>query len=123
MINKLKREFSRKYCTVHGCDKTFSRKYELERHVESVHVQGMPYRCHLCERQFRRKDKLHGHVRKEHSIPSDTDSMKTNPMLSDLSFDWISTSTLSSSRDVAPRDTLVKATSITGSMAGEMNTF
>ena len=55
------------YCCV--CDKTFSRKDKLRRHVQSVHLQER-FQCKLCpeKRAYNRKDKLNAHQLKTHGM-------------------------------------------------------
>lgn len=49
-----------KYCPL--CDKTFVKKYLLERHIRS-HTGETPYKCEECGKGFTRKDRLYTHAR------------------------------------------------------------
>ena len=42
------------------CEKNFTRKYDLQRHMK-IHTQEKGYGCNLCPRMFYRKDKLLQH--------------------------------------------------------------
>ena len=50
-----------KHLSCFYCDKPFSRKYLLTRHVESVHLLKR-YSCDLCGLQFARSDILKRHI-------------------------------------------------------------
>ena len=43
------------------CDKKLSRKDELQRHKLSVHSKNIEFKCIVCERKFSRKDNLLAH--------------------------------------------------------------
>lgn len=49
-----------KYCPL--CEKTFVKKYLLERHIRS-HTGETPYKCEECGKGFTRKDRLYTHAR------------------------------------------------------------
>lgn len=59
-------------CTV--CGKTLDKsvdkgaKDHMERHVESLHVDGVTYECGKCKKTFRSKTALHKHIQKIHNI-------------------------------------------------------
>ena len=55
------------YCCV--CNKSFSRKDKLRRHIQSVHYQER-FKCTLCseKRDYNRKDALHAHQLKVHDM-------------------------------------------------------
>ena len=111
----LKMSSSRICCTIAGCHSTFRRKYELERHVKSVHSSAATYKCHFCERSVRRKDKFLEHLRNVHSIWSDSDLVKTNFAFGNS----LDPSLFISASNVAPGDTIRKESPSTGSLTGE----
>ena len=47
------------------CDREFSSKDHLKRHVQSVH-EGVLFKCDLCPKTCTRKDKLYRHVQSVH---------------------------------------------------------
>ncbi|KAM9700005.1 LOW QUALITY PROTEIN: early growth response protein 4 [Menidia menidia] len=49
-------------CTVHGCERRFSRSDELNRHVR-IHTGQKPFTCAICARSFSRSDHLTTHTR------------------------------------------------------------
>jgi len=70
------------FCTVLGCTRSFGRKYDLNRHLKTIH-SGVIHWCPVtgCERSnrfagasrlagvgFKRLDKLRGHMKKVHNI-------------------------------------------------------
>lgn len=115
---------SRIPCSLPGCGKNFRRKYELQRHVASVHTTSLLRRCPFCEREFRRKDKLTDHIRKIHPTCSDLDSTKMKTMVTGVSSfsanncQWLSLE-CPPGKDVTPADTLIKADSNTVSWPAE----
>ncbi|KAI8923642.1 hypothetical protein BC831DRAFT_381465, partial [Entophlyctis helioformis] len=52
-------------CSVKGCDRTFTRKYNLDAHLRS-HEDIRPYGCDACDRRFSRKHDLNRHVSSVH---------------------------------------------------------
>ena len=53
----------RKKLTCYLCNKSFSRKEHLTRHLKSVHFKEKPYQCPHCEKRFAEKSNLKRHVR------------------------------------------------------------
>ncbi|THV55460.1 hypothetical protein BGAL_0008g00470 [Botrytis galanthina] len=56
-------------CDYPGCNKTFPRKYELNRHIKNIHTQNFQvvcpvYGCHRTAKPFKRADKFMEHFRK-----------------------------------------------------------
>jgi uncharacterized Zn-finger protein len=94
-------------CQVPSCDKTFRRKGDLQRHVESVHRLSTPYVCPLCPRQFHRKDKANAHCKAVHKSFINTDSMKAKSLLAEAS-----DSSSPECRNVIPGDTVMDKVSI-----------
>ncbi|KAJ3123907.1 hypothetical protein HK098_001552 [Nowakowskiella sp. JEL0407] len=62
--SKKKREFR---CTVEGCDKTFTRRYNLKSHHLSIHTRERPYACPECTQSFARQHDLKRHVKSVHT--------------------------------------------------------
>ncbi len=96
---------SRIPCEVPGCSKTFHRKYEKQRHVDTVHGSATPFNCQVCDKTFLRKDKLFEHLRRIHTTRLNSEP-KRRSMISDTS-EYPHYGTLS----VLPSDTLVRANS------------
>ena len=68
------REKKRLLCSHLGCNSTFPRKYELERHRTTVHdcnvrIFCSVYGCPRISKPFPRLDKFYEHVRKHHKGP------------------------------------------------------
>ncbi|CZR64319.1 uncharacterized protein PAC_14217 [Phialocephala subalpina] len=117
-------KLSRIPCSLPGCGKTFRRKYDLQRHIDEVHTSSSRRRCPFCEREFRRKHRLAAHLQEHHPISSDLDSTKMKTAFTDVSTFSANDCHWSSSeyppwKDVAPGDTLMKASHNTGSWTGE----
>lgn len=71
---------SRIKCRIPGCNREFSRKHDMERHVAGNHHLSVPYKCNICLRPHARKDKLREHIQRAHpgattSSLGHTDSM------------------------------------------------
>ena len=47
-------------CTI--CDYKFTRKFVLEKHIESVHEGIKPFKCAICDYKFTRKFVLKKHI-------------------------------------------------------------
>ena len=54
-------------CSVTGCNKILSSKYNLKRHIESCHNGIRPYECAICYKRFSSKQNKREHMRLEHS--------------------------------------------------------
>lgn len=50
----------------HLCSLEFKRKYNLQRHVSSVHEQDSRFECEACDRKYKRKRDLDRHVNDIH---------------------------------------------------------
>lgn len=51
------------YCCMYaGCPSEYSTKFNLKRHVESVHMHVKKYRCNICEVLFASKQSLQEHI-------------------------------------------------------------
>ncbi|KAH6923267.1 hypothetical protein HPB50_026081 [Hyalomma asiaticum] len=48
------------------CNKRYSSKYHLERHIKTTHCRIDSIPCHLCSSKFSRRDTLVAHIRKNH---------------------------------------------------------
>ena len=59
-------------CTIAGCGKILSSKYNLKRHIESCHIGIRPYVCSICYKKFSSKQYKREHVRLEHSYSINT---------------------------------------------------
>ncbi|KAI8377783.1 uncharacterized protein BYT42DRAFT_496899 [Radiomyces spectabilis] len=64
MISSNKKDVSHKPFICHLCDRPFSRKHDLHRHVR-VHTGAKPYQCPCCQKSFGRTDALKRHLRLE----------------------------------------------------------
>ncbi|TPX52482.1 hypothetical protein SeMB42_g01379 [Synchytrium endobioticum] len=53
-------------CTVPGCGKTFTRKYNLMSH-QRAHSNDRPFQCHHCASSFSRTHDLRRHIRSLHT--------------------------------------------------------
>ncbi|RUS27160.1 hypothetical protein BC938DRAFT_483642 [Jimgerdemannia flammicorona] len=51
-------------CSFPGCDKTFSRQHDRNRHAK-LHLNIKPYVCQNCSKAFARQDALNRHLRVE----------------------------------------------------------
>ncbi|KAG0282422.1 hypothetical protein BGZ96_000487 [Linnemannia gamsii] len=52
-------------CPEPGCDWDFVRRHDLDRHVKSKHLANKPYACNQCTSRFGRSDALQRHRRLE----------------------------------------------------------
>jgi hypothetical protein len=59
-------------CLWLGCNSSFRRQGDLQRHVRTKHVQPHSYKCAVigCEKTFSRSDKFQGHLRTRHAAES-----------------------------------------------------
>ena len=62
MINQL--EFTRTLycCMIPGCDKAYSSRFNLKRHVETIHQKMKKHQCSECMRWFASKQNLVEHI-------------------------------------------------------------
>lgn len=65
-------------CTVPGCSKILSSKYNLKRHIESCHNGIRPYECAICYKRFSSKQNKREHMRLEHSYSWSTAPVPAN---------------------------------------------
>lgn len=58
-------------CHWKGCryKRTFSRRYDLDRHTRSIHTFPRAFRCPECGREFNRRENLQGHLERIHGVP------------------------------------------------------
>lgn len=49
-------------CMYMGCDKTYSTKFNLKRHVETIHLNKKRHYCEECKRWFASKQNLVEHM-------------------------------------------------------------
>ena len=47
------------------CDKSFSRKPDAKRHIESIHFQKKHF-CSYCEKAFSQKSQMNRHIKDKH---------------------------------------------------------
>ncbi|KDQ12150.1 hypothetical protein BOTBODRAFT_57004 [Botryobasidium botryosum FD-172 SS1] len=50
-------------CTIEGCVKIFTRKYDVTRHEKQVHSGSRPYRCDQCAYAYKQESGLKDHLR------------------------------------------------------------
>lgn len=64
---------TRSACTVEGCEKNYSRRQDLDRHIGEQHSLIDRKKCFIdgCTRSFPRKDNFKRHVRKCHPFSAD----------------------------------------------------
>ncbi|KAG0053159.1 hypothetical protein BGZ83_001569 [Gryganskiella cystojenkinii] len=55
-------------CPEEGCDWDFVRRHDLDRHIKSKHMANKPYACKQCTSRFGRSDALQRHRRLENHI-------------------------------------------------------
>lgn len=48
------------------CNRSFTRKYDMYRHVRGIHESLRPFVCELCTRKFKQRSHLNAHVRVVH---------------------------------------------------------
>ena len=58
------------------CDKGFSDKSKLKRHVSSVHEGKRPHKCDICGACFTQKSHMDGHVATVHGKKSAENQIK-----------------------------------------------
>mmetsp|Transcript_8211 Transcript_8211/g.24705 ORF Transcript_8211/g.24705 Transcript_8211/m.24705 type:complete len:273 (-) Transcript_8211:148-966(-) len=67
------------------CGSTFAEKFNLNKHVRTVHEKKRPFSCHICPVTFKQKDHLKKHVMTVHE--------RKRPFACDLcgaTFGWVS---------------------------------
>lgn len=47
----------------HICEKTFSNRSNLRRHLNNLHLTKNNFKCNLCDRSFEKQAQLSGHFR------------------------------------------------------------
>ncbi len=57
---------NRFHCTEKNCDKSFARKYDLQKHRDVVHLKRKIHSCQRCTSRFGRKGSLTKHIRSVH---------------------------------------------------------
>eukprot|EP00189_Rhodosorus_marinus_P008140 CAMPEP_0184753004 /NCGR_PEP_ID=MMETSP0315-20130426/43876_1 /TAXON_ID=101924 /ORGANISM="Rhodosorus marinus, Strain UTEX LB 2760" /LENGTH=438 /DNA_ID=CAMNT_0027232363 /DNA_START=42 /DNA_END=1359 /DNA_ORIENTATION=+ len=55
------------------CGRTFSRKYELQRHISAVHYNVKKHVCSICDKAFALKQNLSSHVSEVHEKKKDSE--------------------------------------------------
>lgn len=55
------------YKCTHGCDRIFTRKFAMQKHVQTVHLDLRPFECPICQSSFGHKHLLKRHMDKCHS--------------------------------------------------------
>ena len=48
------------------CELSFSEKGTLKRHIQSVHLNSKPHKCDICEQSFTQKGHLKKHIQSVH---------------------------------------------------------
>ena len=64
--------------TCHICDKKFTSKYNLKKHIDVIHNDMKTHPCLHCEEKFRFRSEMLRHVEKEHSEASNTHDHTSN---------------------------------------------
>ncbi len=64
------------YCCL--CDKTFSARSKLRRHIDSVHA-GKNHGCWFCDKFYNREDHLMEHILRSHGLAACKDCKATFP--------------------------------------------
>lgn len=49
-------------CGIDSCDETFSSKYNLQRHINSLHLKLRRFECEMCSKRFTSKQTLNEHL-------------------------------------------------------------
>ncbi|NVM31505.1 MAG: hypothetical protein HWN65_21885 [Candidatus Helarchaeota archaeon] len=63
MKDHIKTHSGEKPFVCNKCQKAYTTKRSLERHIESEH-QKIKYACDFCDKTYSRKDKLREHIKK-----------------------------------------------------------
>ncbi|GMF26465.1 unnamed protein product [[Candida] boidinii] len=63
--NKSKNEF---VCNYPGCNKNFSRKMNLNSHIQSTHEKMKPFKCETCNKLFARHSDRRRHEEAQHKL-------------------------------------------------------
>ena len=50
-----------------ACKKTFSSKWNLNRHIEGTHEEKKVFECALCDKIYSRKENLESHIARYHN--------------------------------------------------------
>ena len=65
-MNDIEKKFKPICC--HVCQRTFTVKQSLNRHIQVVHEKLKPFPCNICQKTFKRKDSLIGHIQTIHEV-------------------------------------------------------
>ncbi|KAI9202307.1 uncharacterized protein BJ171DRAFT_584215 [Polychytrium aggregatum] len=66
-------------CTIDGCGKVFTRRYNLISHVRSTHCRERPFSCLYCPSAFARRHDLRRHLQSMHkSSPEEASEIAGN---------------------------------------------
>ena len=49
-------------CMIPGCDKAYSTKFNIKRHIETIHLKKKRHQCTICYRWFASKQNLSEHT-------------------------------------------------------------
>ena len=57
-----------KDCTCKFCEKSFTQKGNLKRHVNSIHKERKDYMCKFCGKAFSQNNNMKSHINKSHPM-------------------------------------------------------
>ena len=63
MLNNKEKTFQ---CSYDGCDKSYTNKGNLKRHIDTIHKKIKNFECDKCEFKFYKKTKLKRHINSVH---------------------------------------------------------
>ena len=89
VINKMNEEpYQRLQCTIEGCYRLFTSKYNLKRHIESCHDGVRKHECGICFKRFSSRHNREEHIKLEHSYSwSSNDEIKAGIPTEDYNFE------------------------------------